>query len=227
VIRPALTGTATLTRAIAVLPLCIAVFSSCVASQVPLPRDVPSLFGCEYLTFYVAPENMMLWEGIPPEDVELSRQQFAALAASAFQGFGLRQVEDASQASLLLVTVAWLYDTVGSGEHALITFRLGGTLRFRHRLSTLALANPAFPIREQLNEFRFEVRRGTAAGRYAAEIRSGARKLWSEEAEQVRAACDAQATLRADGWDSIEQFRQRLVEETARLRRERADATRP
>jgi hypothetical protein len=185
---------------------------------VPPPAAAPPPDSCPYRYVFVDPENIST-TFLLPRKAESLRQFTVVAVIDVFSELGLWMVTDPGDAYWTLESSAmrgppgFSAVSVGLDNHVQLARHIQLFLiddaEFPYRGSLGFGAHFTIPGRVQLPVFRQQVQEMIAA-------------LWKRESVQVDAACSARARTLQEGWASIEQLRQRMVEEMSRVRRRRA-----
>jgi hypothetical protein len=154
--------------------------------------------------------------------VEPLRQTILSRAVEVFPELGLKAVTDPSAAYWRLFANAWM-DRQGN---PLVHLGMRGELKLGRHLFVVAMADESFPSR------------GVAGGGYNfvnapladtelldSQVETGMRWIWGLDSEQIAALCAIRSELIDEGWATIEELRNELIEEMDQVRRARARAS--
>jgi hypothetical protein len=180
----------------------------------PQPPD-----SCEYRNVLVEIDDPFR---VNDARIEPLRLAILSRSVEVFPELGLKAVTDPSEAYWRLFANAWM-DRQGN---PLVHLGMRGELKLGRHLFVVAMADESFPLR------------GVAGGGYNfvntpladtqlfdSQVETGMRWIWGLDSEQIAALCAIRSELIDEGWTTIEELRNELIEEMDQVRRARARAS--
>jgi hypothetical protein len=155
--------------------------------------------------------------------VEPIRRAILNSAVEKFPELGLNAVTDPSEAYWRLFANAWM-DRQGN---PLVHLGMTGELKLGRHLFVVAMADESFPFRGVAGGgYNFVNARLADTQLLDSQVETGMRWIWGLDSEQIAALCAIRSELIDEGWTTIEELRNQLIEEMDQVRQARGRASR-